>query len=191
MPFRIRCIAVLALAACSSPESAATVSGGPAMCAVARQPAGAPDSLLALIEIARGGQAKYEYNADLGRLQVSRFLPDSVRYPVAYGAFPCTLAGDRDPLDLLLLSNADVLPGVLVPVRPIGVLRMLDRGAQDDKIIVVPLADGLRTVTAVEESVITRFFRTYKGPDADLVVGPWLDADSARTIIAAAIAAAR
>jgi inorganic pyrophosphatase len=160
------------------------------LCAVAAQPMSAPDTVLALIEIPRGGRAKYEFDASTGRLVVSRMLPASHPYPVAYGTFPCTLAGDGDPLDLLLLSDADVHPGVLVPVRAIGMMRMRDRGAEDDKVVVVPVGDRRDVISPEEQAVLESFFHTYKGPAADVVVGPWFAADSARAQLRVAMQAA-
>jgi inorganic pyrophosphatase len=189
-------LAVSVVTACTAelPGSVATVAGEATapktLCAVASQPAAAPDTVLALIEIPRGGRAKYEFDAVTGRLIVSRMLPASHPYPAAYGTFPCTLAGDGDPLDLILLSDADVHPGVLVPVRAIGMMRMRDRGAEDDKLIVVPIGDAREAMRADEQHALETFFRTYKGPGADVVVGPWFPADSARAQLRAAMAAA-
>jgi inorganic pyrophosphatase len=192
----LRVILPLLFAACSTeasraPDPAAAAAAAPkTLCAVASQPAGAPDTMLALVEIPRGGRAKYEFDAASGRLMVSRMLPPSHPYPVAYGTFPCTLAGDGDPLDLLLFTDVAVDPGVLVPVRPIGMLRMRDRGDEDDKLVVVPLGDARDSTTAAERTMLETFFRTYKGPGADIVVGPWFPADSARAQLRAAVAAA-
>jgi inorganic pyrophosphatase len=184
---------LLLLGACATetPSVPAPAAAAPkTLCEVARQPAGAPDTLLALVEIARGGRAKYEFDAASGRLMVSRVLPATHAYPVAYGTFPCTLAGDGDPLDLLLLTDVDLEPGVLVPVRPIGMLRMRDRGDEDDKLLVVPLGDARDSTSAAERAQLEEFFRTYKGPGADIIVGPWFPADSARAQLRAAVAAA-
>ncbi len=194
MSTSLRGLLLLALGACAPdappPEPVGTTAGLRTLCQVAPQPAGAPDSALALIEIPRGGRAKYEFDATTGRLVVSRMLPPSHPYPAAYGTFPCTMAGDGDPLDLLLLSDVEVVPGALVPVRPIGLLRMRDRGAQDDKLLVVALGDTRDSSTMAERTVIETFFRSYKGPGADLEVGPWYAADSARAQLRAAVAAA-
>jgi inorganic pyrophosphatase len=146
---------------------------------------------LALIEIPLGGRVKYEFDAFAGRLRADRVLADSLAYPANYGALPCSLAGDGDPLDLLLLSDVAFQPGTLVEVRPIGVMRMRDRGRNDDKIIAVLPSDPRSAVSTEMQDRIAGFFRTYKLPATDQEVGPWLPVDSARAIVRAAIGAAR
>jgi inorganic pyrophosphatase len=194
MPATLRWTLLIGVAACAAeapPVAEETAPLPKTLCEVAQQPSGAPDTVMALIEIARGGRAKYEFDAATGRLVVSRMLPATHPYPVAYGTFPCTLAGDGDPLDLLLLTDVAVEPGVLVPVRPIGMMRMRDRGDEDDKLVVVPVGDPREAISDAERVTLETFFRTYKGPDADVRVGPWFPADSARAQLRAAMTAAR
>lgn len=155
------------------------------------QPPGAPDELLALIEIPAGGQVKYELHPS-GRMEVDRFLSMPVAYPVNYGILPCTLAADGDALDALVLTRIPLLPGSLIRVRPIGLLRMLDRGEEDDKLLAVPLDSvdptytgigGIEDLPAAEVERIEQFFRVYKllpGPATPVEVGPWEGAAEAR-----------
>lgn len=168
--------------------------GGPrlpaSLCGLAEQPADAPARVVMLVEIPAGGRVKYEFDRRTERLVGSRVLPDSFAYPGAYGAFPCTIGGDADPLDALLLTDIDVVPGSLVTVRPIGVLRMVDDGADDAKVIVVPLTSPLSEVPLDDQQRIERFFRTYKGPAARVEIIGWDDAANAAAIISLAIAAA-
>ena len=162
----------------------------PAMCGVSLQPVEAPREAIAFIEIPRGGTTKYEYDVSAGRLVADRVLPDSLGYPAAYGTFPCTLAGDGDPLDVLVLTSEPLDTASLVRVRPIGVLQMYDRGASDDKIVAVPIASPMQSVPVADQRAIARFFTIYKGPGADIQVGPWLDAQAALEILRDAVAAA-
>ena len=94
-----------------------------------------------------------------------------VAYPANYGSMPRTLAGDGDPLDALVLTREPLHPGVLVMFRPIGVLRMLDDGEHDEKIIGVPTDKvdptyaGIRDLAdlpQIERDRIEAFFRVYK-----------------------------
>jgi inorganic pyrophosphatase len=175
-------------------------SGGPLAGLV--QPAGAPDELLALVEIPAGSAAKYELHAPSGRMQVDRFLATPVAYPVNYGILPCTLAGDGDQLDVLVLTRFPVAPGALVRVRPVGVLRMIDGGDDDPKLLAVPVDavdatwSGVREPTdlpAAEIARIETFFRLYKtlpAPAARVEVGPWEGPEAARTLVMEALAAA-
>ncbi len=83
-------------------------------CDVARQPATAPDELMAMIEIPAGGQVKYEFDEASGRMEVDRFLSMPVAYPVNYGILPCTRGGDGDPLDVLIMTRIPVDPGAII-----------------------------------------------------------------------------
>lgn len=96
----------------------------------------APHTVNAIIEISRGSRAKYEVDKDTGLLRLDRVLHTAFYYPANYGFIPQTFAGDGDPLDILVLSQIDILPMSIVRAQVIGVMRMMDKGA-DDKIIAV------------------------------------------------------
>jgi inorganic pyrophosphatase len=137
---------------------------------LAQQPKGAPEEVLLAVEIPAGSFTKYEIN-DEGLVFVDRFQSMPVAYPANYGSMPRTLAGDGDPLDALVLTREPLHPGVLVKFRPIGVLRMLDDGKHDEKIIGVPTDKvdptyaGIRDLVdlpEIERQRIEAFFRIYK-----------------------------
>ncbi len=100
-----------------------------------------PKSFEALIEIPRGCKAKYELDKETGLLRLDRILYTSTVYPANYGFIPHTLADDGDPLDVLVLCNEAIYPMTLVRCFPIGVIRMTDSGALDEKIIAIPDSD--------------------------------------------------
>lgn len=181
-------LSVLLAGACQ--PAGRTGALAPALCGVSLQPIEAPHEAIALIEIPRGGTTKYEYDATAGRLVADRVLPDSLGYPAAYGTFPCTLAGDGDPLDVLVLTAEPLDTASLVRVRPIGMLEMYDRGASDAKVIAVPLASPLQAVPMADQQAIAHFFSIYKGPGADIEIGRWRDAKAALEFLRDAIAAA-
>ncbi len=159
-----------------------------------RQPANAPDEAMLLVEIPAGGFTKYESDAE-GRIFVDRFLSMPMAYPANYGSMPGTHAGDGDPLDALVLTRAPLHPGVLIRFRPLGLLRMIDGGDADEKIIGVPADDvdptytGIRSIDdlpAMERERIEAFFRVYK----DLPAGSnrvelrgWGGVDEARALV--------
>ena len=95
----------------------------------------------ALIEIPKGSKAKYELDKKTGLLRLDRVLYTSTVYPANYGFIPRTLADDGDPLDVLVLCNEIISPMTLVTCMPIGVIKMVDGGELDEKIIAVPLND--------------------------------------------------
>ncbi|MEK7516070.1 MAG: inorganic diphosphatase [Patescibacteria group bacterium] len=102
---------------------------------------GAPESFNAIIEIPRGSQNKYEVDKATGLIKLDRAFSASMAYPTDYGFVPQTYWYDDDPLDVMVLSTFSLQPGMLVVVRPVGVLRMIDGGDRDEKIIAVPVKD--------------------------------------------------
>lgn len=167
-----------------------------------RQPANAPAEATLLVEIPAGGFTKYESDAE-GRIFVDRFLSMPVAYPANYGSMAGTHAGDGDPLDALVLTRTPLYPGVRIRFRPLGVLRMVDGGEQDEKIIGVPADDvdptyaGIRSIddlSAMERERIEAFFRVYKDLPAGgkrVELRGWGGAEEAQTLIREAIDAAR
>ena len=142
---------------------------------LAAQPKAAPEEVVLAVEIPAGSITKYEINEE-GLLFVDRFQSMPVVYPANYGSMPRTLAGDGDPLDALVMTREALYPGVLIKFRPIGYLKMLDKGEQDDKVIGVPTDKvdptysnirDLADLPEIERQRIEAFFRVYK----DLPVG--------------------
>ena len=101
----------------------------------------APDVVNLVIEIRKGERNKYEIDKETNRLFLDRVNGTTLGYPTDYGYVPDTLCGDGDPLDGLLVIDESVPHGVVVPVRPIGVLYMIDDGENDEKLICVPASD--------------------------------------------------
>jgi inorganic pyrophosphatase len=100
-----------------------------------------PEEVTAVVEIPSGSRNKYELDKETGLFKLDRVLYSAVHYPGDYGFIPRTLAEDGDPCDVLVLLNEPTFPGCQIEARPIGVLRMLDRGDPDDKILAVPVHD--------------------------------------------------
>ncbi|HUP01792.1 MAG TPA: inorganic diphosphatase [Gemmatimonadota bacterium] len=92
------------------------------------------------MEIPRGGNQKYEVDKPTGLLRLSRALFSAFVYPFNYGFIPRTLALDADPLDILVIGEP-APPLALLAARPIGMLRMLDQGETDDKVLAAPVHD--------------------------------------------------
>jgi inorganic pyrophosphatase len=195
-------LASLLVLGTADPAAAQICAHAPPALALPSQPSDAPDRLWALVEIPAGSAVKYELDAGTGRMMVDRFLSMSMMYPANYGILPCTLAGDGDALDVLVLTREPVSAGALIQVRPIGLLRMVDGGDPDDKVLAVPLesvdpsyADlhSLDDANATELARIEEFFRTYKRlplPAGEVLVGPWEGVDAARRAIDEALSAA-
>ena len=93
-----------------------------------------PDDLNVIIEVQIGGEPiKYEMDKEAGTLFVDRFLYTPMRYPGNYGFVPHTLSDDGDPIDVLVANTRPIIPGAVINVRPVGVLRMEDDGGMDEK----------------------------------------------------------
>jgi inorganic pyrophosphatase len=129
----------------------------------------APEEVRALIEIPKGGKVKYEIDKPTGLLKVDRILYSSVVYPANYGFIPQTLGEDGDPLDILVWMQEPVVPMSLLLARPIGMMRMIDNGDNDEKIVAVHLHDPeYAAFTHFEQLPIhrqremQRFFADYK-----------------------------
>ncbi|NCB51330.1 MAG: inorganic diphosphatase [Clostridia bacterium] len=100
-----------------------------------------PDDFIAVIEITKGSNKKYELDKATGFLVLDRILHTSTHYPANYGFIPRTYGDDEDPLDVLVLCSESIEPLTLVRCRPIGVITMKDCGKMDEKIIAVPFGD--------------------------------------------------
>ncbi|PWW46437.1 inorganic diphosphatase [Melaminivora alkalimesophila] len=139
-----------------------------------------PETFNVVIEIpAEADPIKYEVDKDSGAVFVDRFLSVSMRYPCNYGYVPQTLSGDGDPVDVLVLTPYPLLPGVVVPCRALGMLKMEDEAGVDGKVLAVPTVkilkayEHLKSVDDVNPALlksITHFFEHYK----DLEEGKWV-----------------
>src|SRR5690349_63343 len=151
----------------------------------------APRRVNAVIEIPKESVNKYEYDKELNVFRLDRTLFSPVHYPGDYGFIPCTLGMDGDPLDVLVLVEAPSFPGCLMEVRPIGVLRMLDQGKGDEKILAVAASDPLyREVHDISQAfehplrVIEHFFSIYKALEGKKTeIAGWNGVDAAKKII--------
>lgn len=124
---------------------------------------------IAVVEIPKGSKVKYEMDKDTGMLRLDRILYTSTHYPANYGFIPRTYADDFDPLDVLILCSETIYPMTLVRCYPIGVIRMIDGGRLDEKIIGIPFDDPSYNVfTEVDQlpehifEEMKHFFSVYK-----------------------------
>ncbi|GAA1753199.1 inorganic diphosphatase [Agromyces humatus] len=152
----------------------------------------------AVIEIPKGSRNKYEVDHETGRVFLDRVLYTSFSYPTDYGFFENTLGDDGDPLDVLVLLDYPLFPGVGVKVRPVGVFHMTDDGGGDAKVIGVPAGDPrwnhIQDVNDIPEFTrkeIEHFFEHYKDlePGKWVKTEGWANAAEAEGLIAKAIEA--
>lgn len=127
------------------------------------------EAVTSVIEISKNSRAKYELDKDTGMLKLDRVLYSSVYYPANYGFIPQTFCDDGDPLDILVLSQIEIQPLTLVTAKIIGVMRMLDQGEADDKLIAVCANDmsvnhlnDISELPAHSLKEVRHFFEEYK-----------------------------
>ena len=125
-----------------------------------------PEKFNVIIEIPRGSSNKYEIDKDTGLMKLDRVLYSAMFSPMDYGFLPQTHWHDGDPLDVLVMTTYALVPGVLVEVRPIAVIRMIDSGEKDEKIIAVPTEDprfdGIKDVSDIEKHTIEELRHYYE-----------------------------
>jgi len=153
------------------------------------------DEINVVIEIsANAHPIKYEFNKELGLLKVDRFLSTSMTYPCNYGFVPNTCAGDDDPVDVLVLTQFPLAPGVLISVRPVGALLTKDEKGEDEKILAVPISsvdnyyDNIKNYSDLSKNLldkIVHFFSHYKDLEKGktVTVGEWANVEKAKEII--------
>lgn len=129
----------------------------------------APEIVNGIIEIPKNIRAKYELDKESGLLKLDRVLYSSINYPANYGFIPKTYCDDDDPLDILILSQIEVVPMCIVSAKVIGVMGMLDEGEADDKIIAVAEHDmSVNHINDISEmpdhfiNELRSFFEDYK-----------------------------
>ena len=162
-----------------------------------------PDDLNVIIEVPMGGEPiKYEIDKASGALFVDRFLYTPMRYPGNYGFVPHTLSEDGDPIDVLIANTRPIVPGAVINVRPVGVLKMEDDGGIDEKIIAVPSPKLTRRyekifnysdLPQITLDQIKHFFEHYKDlePGKWVKITGWGDAAEAKQLILEAIERAK
>jgi inorganic pyrophosphatase len=120
-------------------------------------------SINVIVESPRGATSKFKYDLALDRVMLSRPLPSGVIYPHDWGFVPSTRAPDGDPVDAMIVWEGFSYPGILVPCRPIGMLKVeqtnLKSGARErnDRLAVLPVTaprlDSIATVFDLPERV--------------------------------------
>ncbi len=128
-----------------------------------------PDVIKVVVETPMGSRNKYVYDKKYNLIRLEKMLYLPLRFPGDYGFIPQTYCEDGNPLDALVIVSEASYPGILLRVRPVALLRIIEKNINDDKLICVPLHDtkymkikdkGDLSSNVIEE--IEHFFNIYK-----------------------------
>jgi len=151
-----------------------------------------PNDFNVIIEIpAHADPVKYEVDKESGAIFVDRFMGTSMHYPCNYGYIPHTIAGDGDPVDVLVITQFPLPPGVVVRCRPVGMLGMTDEAGADAKLLAVPVdkltpmyrsVETPRDLPQIILDQISHFFEHYKDlePGKFVKVAGWFGPEEAK-----------
>lgn len=117
--------------------------------------------MIAVVEMPLGTRYKYEFDKSDGKLIVDRLIP--IPCPYNYGFIPETLSQDGDPMDVFIISEEPINPTTKVRVRIVDVIRCVDNGEEDDKLVALIEGD-LPEPGLIADSVekIKNYLETYK-----------------------------
>ncbi|MDN5819207.1 MAG: inorganic diphosphatase [bacterium] len=150
-----------------------------------------------VVEIPTGSNHKIEWNRELAVMQLDRVEPRIFAKPTNYGFIPQTLDEDGDELDVLLITDDPLTTGIVVESRIIGVMKFVDDGEVDDKVIAVPADDrnsgnAIQTLADLPAQLIKQIefhfnrYKDLKKPGSTVVEG-FEDISVAQQVIAEAI----
>lgn len=130
---------------------------------------GTREEMAVIIEIPKYSHNKYEIDKKTGLIALDRVAHTGQDFPFDYGFVPQTLWADGDALDVIVLTTYPLFPGVLVRVRPVALMKMVDGGDSDDKVIAVPVDDprwsdvhDLEHINKHTLKEMEHFYSTYK-----------------------------
>ena len=141
-----------------------------------------------VVEVPLGTNEKYEWNSQTLKMEIDRLEPVDLPEPVNYGFIPRTIGDDGDALDAFIISKDSIPTGSVIQAKIIGVMKFIDKGVSDDKIVTVLLNDSINSLVDVPKYIIDNienFFTHYKDiyGQNQTKVGDWLSVDNARKII--------
>jgi inorganic pyrophosphatase len=128
-----------------------------------------PEEINVIVEINKGSKNKYEIDKETGLIALDRVAHTAQDFPFDYGFVPQTYWHDDDALDVILLTTHPLVPGILVNARPVALLKMVDSGDNDNKVIAVPIEDprfdtvkNLKDINPHTLREMEHFYSTYK-----------------------------
>ncbi len=146
-----------------------------------------------VVEIPAGSNNKIEWRRDLKVFAIDRVEPRIFAKPTNYGFIPQTLDEDGDELDALIITDDPLPTGVFLEAKVLGVMKFVDDGEVDDKIVVVPADDRqtgnkYQTLADLPDQMIKQIefhFNRYKDlkKPGSTKVEVWADIEEAKSVI--------
>jgi inorganic pyrophosphatase len=145
-----------------------------------------------VVEIPQGSRLKVEWDRERAAFMLDRVEPQIFAKPCNYGFIPQTLDEDGDELDTLIICPEPLATGVWLEAKIIGVMKFVDDGEVDDKIVCVPadnrddggVIESLDNIPQLVKQLEHHFthYKDLKKPGSTVVTG-WGDAEEAKEII--------
>ena len=146
-----------------------------------------------VVEIPAGSNHKIEWDRKLGAMKLDRVEPIIFAKPTNYGFIPQTLDEDGDELDALIITDQPLSTGIFLQARIIGVMKFVDDGEVDDKVVVVPADDrnngnAIQTLRDLPPQLVKQIefhfnhYKDLKKPGTTKVTH-WGDIDEAKNVI--------
>ena len=150
-----------------------------------------------VVEIPTGSNHKIEWDRKNACFMLDRVEPIAFAKPCNYGFIPQTLDEDGDELDALIITDQPLTTGIYLTARVLGVMKFVDDGEVDDKIICVPAddrnnGDAYKTLEDLPKRLIEQIefhFNHYKDlkKPGTTKVEKFGDVEEAKQVIADAI----
>ena len=146
-----------------------------------------------VVEIPQGSNQKIEWDRKIGAMKLDRIEPQIFAKPTNYGFIPQTLDEDGDELDAPIITDLPLPTGIYMEARVIGVMKFVDDGEVDDKVVVVPADDrhngnAIKTLADLPPQLIKQIefhvnhYKDLKKPGSTKV-GHWGDIEEAKAVI--------
>ena len=150
-----------------------------------------------VIEIPTGSNHKIEWDRERDCFMLDRVEPVAFAKPCNYGFIPQTLDEDGDELDVLMITDQPLTTGIWMKAKILGVMKFVDGGEVDDKVICVPAddrnnGDCYNTLEDLPKKTLEQIefhfnhYKDLKKPGTTTVKG-FEDVKSAKKVIADAI----
>ena len=161
-------------------------------------PSPSPGIVNLLVVNPAGSRHLYGYNPDPGWLELRRVLDSSIRHPFDHGFVPNTRVASGGPLAAMVITSEPMFSGCLVRARPIGLLELVEDGANHVTLLCIPEADSrqnairsIRQIAPAQLEEIAEFFRAIRKSEGGVVQSQgWLDADAVDPFLQICAAAA-